>query len=89
MSCPDLPIRDVDGILYLRLVQQAIRAGATKDDDDHWHIQTGLGEVLVSVRLDIPSCTLHVTTLKKPPLYTCGMVREKIVELIENAKEAS
>lgn len=89
MACPEIAIPEIDAALHQRLIDQAIRAGASKDDEDRWHITTKLGEVVLTILHDPTSSTLHVTCWKRPYFVSCGMLAEKIQELIQEAKEAA
>lgn len=78
-----MSFQGVDDILYTRLLQQAIQAGVTKDDNDRWKF----GDLEFTMRRE--NGVLHITCTKKPFFVTCGMVAEKIQELISQAKEAA
>lgn len=87
MACAEMLFPGVDDALYARLVQQAIRAGATKDDNDRWKWNTKLGELEFTMRRS--GTNLYITPFKKPLLVSCGMIQSHLSEEIENAKEAA
>jgi hypothetical protein len=84
MSCPAILFADVDDVLYARLLQQAVRAGA-KFDPETEHTMEIRGCVFVWTRT---GTTLFVTCTKKPFFVSCDEVRWHLAELIDEAKEA-
>jgi hypothetical protein len=85
MSCPAVSFEGIDDVLYARLLQQALRAGA-KFDQASENTAEIHGCVFVWTRT---GRRLFVTCLKKPFFISCEEVIYRLSDLIDQAKEAA
>lgn len=81
MSCSAISFADVDDVLYARLLQQAVRAGA-KFDSDAEHTMEIRGCVFTWERT---GTTLTIFCTKKPFFVSCDEVNSRLTDLINQA----
>jgi len=83
MACPEITIEGIDAALYAKLLAEATAAGAKFDGS-----QATLGGLAFDWNYDGEANVLHATCLHHPFFATCGIIEEKIRELVEKSKGA-
>jgi hypothetical protein len=85
MACPSVSFTDVDDVLYARLLQQAVRAGAKFSQEDPQSMEISG----CSISWTRTATTLILTCTKKPFFVSCDEVNSRLTDLINQAKEAA
>lgn len=83
MACPEITLEGIDGVLYGKLLHQAIAAGA-----EFFKEELVFQGVTLSWDYDAPSQTLNVTCTKKPFYASCELVEQHVRQLVAKAKES-
>jgi hypothetical protein len=83
MPCPEITIEGIDGVLYGKLLHQAVQSEAT-----FVGLNVHFQGVSLDWNYDEPSQTLHITCTKKPFYASCELVESKLRELVAKAKGA-
>ena len=84
MACDEITFDGIDGVLYGKLLHQAIAANAIFDG-----LTVHFEGVALDWNYDAAAQVLHVTCTKKPFYASCDLVESKLRELVAKAKQGA
>ena len=86
MTCPEITIPNIPNDLYAKLLAEANAGGIGFNGSNRAQLHNGPISLEFDWNYDAQAEVLHVTCTRKPFIFTCDQIQERIIDLLAKAK---